>query len=152
MLEKLALAGSQDPVLIQFARNATAFTMEKDPLEEAQGVLHMVQSSVRYVQDPLTAELVTDPRTLVRQIESGRMAYGDCDDMVTLTAAMLLAIGHPIEFVTYSTVPGKPWEHIYLRMYDTYRNRWFSIDPIMKNHTIGFEPPGGEKVMFGAVR
>jgi len=152
LLQQLAYQGSQDPVLIGFARRATVFAQEKDPLEEAQGVLSMVQGTMRYTQDPVSAELVTDPRILVRQIESGQTAYGDCDDMATLTAAMLMAIGHPVRFVTFGRDPRGSWEHIYIQMYDALRNNWVSVDPIMKDENLGYSPPGGTNVAFGVMR
>ena len=151
LLEKLAEAGSQDPVLINFARRATQFALEKNALEEAQGVLHMVQDAVRYTQDPITAELVTDPRTLVRQIEAGHQAYGDCDDMSALVAAMLLAIGIPCRFVTYGSKPKQPWEHIYLQMFDNRSRRWLNVDPIMKDKALGWIGPSGVRTTFGVM-
>jgi transglutaminase-like putative cysteine protease len=152
LLQDLAVKASQDPVVIGFARRATQFAREKNPLEEAQGVLFAVQDAVRYTQDPITAELVADPRLLVRQIESGVYpVYGDCDDMAALTASLLMAIGYPVRFITYGKNASSEWEHIYLQMNDPMTGGWIDIDPIMKDKPLGWSPPSGNKVAFGAM-
>jgi hypothetical protein len=55
--------------------------------DEARAVRAWVQQTVKYFSDPHGAELVSDP---IYTMKNG----GDCDDLATLAAALLIALGH----------------------------------------------------------
>ena len=84
----------------------------------------------RFVSDPVTAELLQDPRTTLRTIlEPGGPgeASGDCDDAALLGAALGMAVGLPVRWRvlgfagnggTYGHVMGYLWTG----------GRWLDLD------------------------
>lgn len=75
------------PLLIQMARDITGQWNARNRMEESRAVQAWVRRRVRYVPDPIAAEMIADPLTTIRN-------GGDCDDMAVLAAALLQAIGH----------------------------------------------------------
>lgn len=61
--------------------------------EEAEAIHDWVRSRVRYVKDVRGVETIQTPE---KTLELGA---GDCDDLSTLTAVLLEAIGHATRFV-----------------------------------------------------
>jgi predicted transglutaminase-like cysteine proteinase len=113
-------------------------------VEEARAIGEYVKRNVRYVKDAAGIEQLHDPVDMANNITLGK-AQGDCDDMVLLTATLLLSVGiNPIfRAVRYKSRFGA-FNHIYLYVVDNngdskkYR---LVIDPIMKDKPIGFEVP-----------
>ena len=66
---------------------------------EDREILHYVRSQVQYIKDPSGVEALTNPVTLEAKIRQRVSAFGDCDDMSMLIAALLKSIGHQPKFV-----------------------------------------------------
>lgn len=141
VLSRLAINASADLGVIQVARQVISSVPENDVQGELSALQQYVRSNVRYTGDPAGipgypdsgAELVTDPRYLLRDIEQGGMGYGDCDDMCALLAALALSVGHDVRFVTRSNDATGPHTHIFLEAYDRNSDSWWGLDPIVRS-------------------
>jgi len=76
---------------------------------EIRAFLH---AHTRYHDDPWGQEVLTTPRAMLRRIASTGVAFGDCDDMATLAAALAVACGFPARFVALGFTRGGPLEHV----------------------------------------
>lgn len=85
-----------------------------DPVQphDAQGEIEtayqFVRDRITYRRDPHGVEWVQHPFITLAT------ATGDCDDQVTLLAAILLCLGHPAAAVTVGRYPGR-YEHVFLQ-------------------------------------
>jgi hypothetical protein len=96
----------------------------KDYLSELLGLFYFVCRTVRYMRDPRTVELVKTPEaTLATRV-------GDCDDMATLLAALLLLAGFLVRFVTVGFRPDGSFTHVYVEAFEPRRQRWVALDPV----------------------
>lgn len=91
----------------------------KDYRAEAQAIFHYVRDAVRYVRDVDGVETIASP---MQTIKTGQ---GDCDDKVTLLAALLLSIGHPVRFVAIGYLPGQ-YDHVFLET--LVDNQWQAME------------------------
>ncbi len=107
----------------------------KDYRGELENLLRWVKQNVDYRRDPYNVELVQDVwATLDRR-------RGDCDDMALLFAAGAEILGAPARFVTISTRQNKQPSHVYVEVYVD--GQWTSVDPIMQESFVGWEPTDG---------
>jgi hypothetical protein len=90
-----------------------------------------------YVRDPHQVELVMHPA------ETYKKRLGDCDDLSTLWAASLGALGAPHVFTTYRADPRRPDEfsHVASKVYVP-KVGWVNNDLTIKGAAPGFEPMG----------
>lgn len=108
---------------------------ERDKAGEIVAVHEYVKNHLRYVKDPLWYEFVTHPETLAFE-----RADGDCDDHVTLEAAMLGSIGIPSRFVVYGFKGAPQYQHVAMHA-NVGGNQWVALDPIVKDQPAGWEAP-----------
>lgn len=146
LMKKLAVQSSRDPRVrhVALAILQQANTGSQNYVDESLAIGQYVQKFVKYVQDSATAEQVHDPIMLLSQIAEGR-ARADCDDQATLTAALLLSIGHQPFFRTVRWTDHRgPYNHVYVT---DYTNNWGKpeervvLDAILKRSPIGTEYP-----------
>lgn len=107
VMAKLARQGSVNPLIRQFTQTLVQSLSQKDRIGEIRSIGEFVRDSIRYVRDPVGTELVQTPDATMR------LKSGDCDDKATLTAAMLLSIGHPARFVAIGFAPGS-FSHVFV--------------------------------------
>lgn len=121
----------KDPLILATAKELTQFLDSHDYAGEAREIFNFVRDQVRYVRDPVRAELVQDPAFTLKN------RYGDCDDKSTLLATMLESIGHPARFIAVGfTRPGE-FEHVYVE--SKIGNRWIPMDATTR-HSMGWSP------------
>ena len=119
----------------------------QDYWDEAYAIGAWVQKNVRYVRDPDGIEQLTDPVTLLDQIQKGNGAQGDCDDMSLLIASLLLSIGHQPLYrcVRFRGETSGPFEHIYVVVNEENHGdaapSLLALDAILKRKPIGTEVP-----------
>lgn len=143
-MTQLAYEGSIDPVVIKAAQDAIRLVPERNDYATFQAVLDDVRRRMRYTADPIDAEVVKHPRVAIQGSDdspNGREPM-DCDDVSTLTAAMLGALGYQTRFVTVAADASRPkeWSHVYL-VARTTAGAWVPMDPIMRGWPIGKEVP-----------
>jgi len=116
---------------VQIVRNAGV--AERDKQGEVVAIHEWVKKHLRYVKDPLWYEFVTYPETLAFE-----RADGDCDDHVTLEAALLGALGIPTRFVVYAFKGASQFAHVAMHAMVS-PNNWLPLDPIVKEKPAGWE-------------
>lgn len=91
-----------------------------------------VRDQIRYTKDPQGMELVQTPEAT---LENG---VGDCDDKATLLASLLIAAGHPAQFVAVG-FDGGNFSHVLVET--QIGNRWVPLETIIPKEP-GWFPPG----------
>lgn len=119
----------------QLAERICAGLESKDYLSEILAVYYFVLAACRYMNDPRQIELVRAPWQVVADILAGRRPSLDCDDMVTLIAALLLAIGREVRIVTVAFrdmfFNGKrQYQHVVLQVREPRSGVWILLDPV----------------------
>jgi hypothetical protein len=152
-IKKVAREYSGHPVIRKLAINIlnSYNTDSHNHLDEAYAIGDFVKKNIKYVKDPHSIEYIQCPEMMVRHIEQG-IARGDCDDMVTLAATLLLAIGIvPHLVICKYRDHFTSFQHIYLCVYENnYRGprSRLVLDCIVKDQEIGYEVPHAEKKEF----
>jgi transglutaminase-like putative cysteine protease len=85
---------------------------------------------VRYLRDTLFMEHIkTVPALLFRDKQ------GDCDDIATAVAAMLLTIGVPVRLEAVGFNPVEGYSHVFTAAYDSSTLGWLAVDPVAAART-----------------
>lgn len=74
-------------LMIQMSRDIAAEQRTRSRLDESRAAHTWIRRRVKYVPDPINAEMIGDPLTTLQR-------GGDCDDQAVLAAALLQSIGH----------------------------------------------------------
>lgn len=82
-----------------------------------------VQNRIQYVRDIAGVETVQTPEMTLRY------GQGDCDDQVTLLAALLQSIGHPVRMVAIARDAG-PFFHVYSET--KIGDKWYPLETTEK--------------------
>lgn len=114
----LALQKEQDPALRKLVDEIIAQVEPKDYLSEIAACYYFVLKHVRYTRDPLHIERVQHPfytltATSADRAGGRRGRSGDCDDLATTLAAMVMVIGNQAEFVTVTTDASRGFHHVF---------------------------------------
>jgi hypothetical protein len=112
----------------------------KDYTSEYLALYYCVLQHTRYMRDPRRTELVRAPYVIARQILAGRRPSVDCDDMATLIAALVQAVGGAPEFVTVAfddrTFDGqRQYSHVFAQARDPRRGGKIALDPVAAEKT-----------------
>jgi len=119
------LADERTPLLAETAANIM-WGAGESITGAVEGVRRFVTEAVRYVPDAWNAEVVRSPTYMLRRIQRSGVAYGDCDDMATLAAALGLALGIPARYVLVG-FNGGPLEHVFTELWTP--DGWVTVDP-----------------------
>lgn len=121
------LIDEPSPIL---AETAAALTWGSggDPEEAARAIAEFVAARVLYVQDAWNGEVLRSPTYMLRRIERDGAAFGDCDDMATLAAALGRAAGFPARLILVGFGAAEPYSHVYAELQTP--AGWVTIDPV----------------------
>lgn len=125
LMARYAREDAKSPDVLQAVQQSKEELPDASPEEQ---VFHYVRSRVRFVHDEITAlplqTWYADPivETLIRprdMIALHPFAQGDCDDFSMLVAAMLMAQGIDVAYVTVAADPADPaqFSHVYVASY-----------------------------------
>lgn len=104
----------RDQFVIDAARLVTRGLPARDYRGQAAAIRAWVKSHLRFVRDPNGVELLTLPRTLLKEIIARSYTSGDCDDAATLSASLLVAVGFPCRFEAVAFFSkDAPYQHVY---------------------------------------
>jgi transglutaminase-like putative cysteine protease len=101
-------------------------------VDQVRRLQSFVQDNIRYIHDPPDVELIQTPQYTLQQ------RAGDCDDQATLLAALLMALGHPVQFVAVG-MNGQALSHVLVQT--LIGQKWVSAETILKK-PLGWNPPG----------
>jgi len=107
LMRSIVRQGKSDPKVITQARSLVDSVPLKDWRGQAVAIHRYVRDHIRYVMDPTGVETLSTPARLME------IGSGDCDDKVTLLAALLEALGHPTRFIAVGFSPGE-LSHVYV--------------------------------------
>jgi transglutaminase-like putative cysteine protease len=123
-MRALALGAQTSWPLRRLVEKICLHLRPKDYLSELLALFHVVCRAVRYMRDPRTVELVKTPEATLAT------SVGDCDDMATLLAALLLLAGFLVRFVTVGFRSDGSFTHVYVEAFEPRRQRWVALDPV----------------------
>ncbi len=119
-MKRISLEGSRSIEIRALTVDLVGAHKQKDYRAEACTCLQFVRDNIRYVRDIRGTEVLqTAPITL-------STGAGDCDDKSTLLAAMLASIGHRMQFIAVSLMPGS-FSHVWVR--DNIHGKWVDLEP-----------------------
>jgi transglutaminase-like putative cysteine protease len=84
----------------------------RDHVAALCGLDQFLRSSIRFKADTLGAEVLVNPEALLHEIGMNGSTACDCDDVATLAAAIIRAMGHQPHFVLYRKRPGGTFTHV----------------------------------------
>jgi transglutaminase-like putative cysteine protease len=99
---------------------------------QAGTIQQWVQENIEYRRDPPDVELVQTPQVTLQ------LRAGDCDDQSTITAALLMATGHPAQFIAVG-LSGQPLSHVLTQT--LIGTKWVSVETI-ERRPLGWMPAG----------
>ena len=137
IMRKLAEEASGDAQFLRFVIDTVRAVPAYDDMGEVRAIFDWVRRNIRFTKDPLTKEKLTPPMDLLD------LRAGDCDDISTLMAAMLLAIGYPAKFVTAAADDAAPndFSHVYVKAeVPPGSGNWVALDAARPDATLGLEP------------
>lgn len=131
-MRRLADDASVDPSIITRAVQCIFLTPARNDWAEVSALFNMVRDSIRYTRDVLNVETLSSPQmTLARRV-------GDCDDMSTLLAALVQAVGYPSRFIAVGFHSENSFEHVYCEVF--INGEWIACDPT-EPFPMGWAPP-----------
>ena len=131
MMRRLVKQYKVRPEIRETALNLIQFLPQKDWHGELNAVYQFVKNRIRYVRDIRGVETVQTP---LKTLEYGQ---GDCDDKVTLLAALLSAIGFKTRFKAIGFKPDQ-YVHVFLEVF--INGKWLPMETT-ENVSIGWRPP-----------
>jgi hypothetical protein len=137
-MRKLAHGAKKDMGIIRLTRDIVRDLQPGDYNGEILAVYHWVCQHIRYVRDINDVELVISPQRMLQ------LGGGDCDDMATLLAGMLMSIGNECRFMVVGFEDKNP-SHVFcqvaLRTGDAGGGNvsggrvWATVDPVADDGT-----------------
>jgi len=123
-----------NPKQLYYARKLAEIALRNVPDyvhdEELAGILDWVKKHFRYTRDIKGTELVKTVEKMYNEILTHKKFIGDCDDVSTLIAAMLISIGYPVRLVIISTSNNvkDTYNHIFVQGYNKTKKVWRNLD------------------------
>lgn len=124
------------------AEEITSEIANKDYLSEILAIYHfcLPPRNVRYMNDPRTVEFVRAPHVIAKEIFDGKRPALDCDDLVALLCALLLAVGREVRVVTVATQHlfyqgERQYTHVYCQAKEPITGTWLVLDPVAADDT-----------------
>lgn len=105
----------------------------KDTRDFVAVVRNFVRLHVTVVDEP--DEILHSPVYMLGQIERLGRAYGDCDDVAMLVAALLNGLGVPARFRAVNRTDGGSFAHVFTEWYDP-GTGWVAEDPTITHYPV----------------
>lgn len=124
----------KDPYIRRVATALVQPLANKDWLGEMDACFQFVRNNIRYTQD------IDDVETIQWPTATLQLLHGDCDDMATLLATLLAAIGLKTSFVAIGLTDPGQFDHVYIEAQDPDTADWIAMDPT-ENNALGWAAP-----------
>lgn len=123
----LAHQGKKDLEVRRLVENICSRIKQGDYNSEVLAIYYWVCQNIRYMRDIHNVEFVKTPHRLLKT------KSGDCDDMATLLAAMLMACGNVCRYVVVA-FQGDNWSHVFCQVMGK-QGKWITLDPVARERT-----------------
>lgn len=137
---KFAVANHHE--LRQRAESVVASCIERSEQCEIEKIFDFVLRHFRFLSDPTFLERIKSPEIVEREISTLGQMQGDCDDVSSYIAALLMSIGYRVQFVVIA-IPGQgePYRHIFPQVYLRQTGKWLTLDACARRKPLGWEAP-----------
>lgn len=114
-MAQLARVAASDPSFIR-----SVFSLLRGDIDSALRAVYQYRSEYE--------EIIRTPQFMLHDLETKGYVEGDCDDIATLSAAVLLVAGaRAVRLVAIIYTPGKDsFEHVYVEVFDG--GQWRQVD------------------------
>lgn len=109
----IATSAASDP---DVARTAADIVGSSSGAAAARRIRRYLATNLRFQFDEPGIEQIRTPELLLAQIRCDGVAFGDCDDVAVLGAALGLAVGFRVSYVLIAFHDTDPFEHIYTEL------------------------------------
>ncbi len=135
LMRDIIQKSSQNMVVRSWAEKIIKNIPANDELGEAKAIFDFLRKNTKYVKDIDGIEFIRTPMVSLQMIEVGDTPSLDCDDLTTLSLALLKSIGYPV-ILRATAYKKKNFEHVYglVRLYA----KWYSFD-LTKPYGLGWE-------------
>jgi transglutaminase-like putative cysteine protease len=123
---KFAIAGRESLDVIGLTHTLFSGIQSGDYNSEINACYYWCCQNIRYQKDPVGVEYVQSPSRTIKE------RAGDCDDIATCLAAMLMACGHRVRFALVGFEQGAP-SHVYVEVLTP--SGWTTLDPVANRAT-----------------
>lgn len=132
--------GYDTAVMKSFAGNVLKqYGFPKTEFAQMSAILDFVRKNVGYRADaPMREQIQTAAVSLCVDGAPVCIPIGDCDDLVTCVATLLMAAGFHVRIVRQIFADGVQ-QHVLVEAYDTQQSEWVPLDP-------SSDMPAGDKV------
>lgn len=128
-MRSLAQQGKRDLNVRRLAEQITMGVAQGDYSSEVLAIYYWVCRNIRYLRDIDGVEFLQQPRHVIAHRQ------GDCDDMATLLAALLMTAGNPVQFATAGFAGGAPnYSHVYVEVITPHGT--IALDPVANRDTV----------------
>jgi len=102
----------------------------KDYLSEIVAVRNFAHEKVKYSNDALGVEQVSDPERTADQIVKHGTAVEDCDGIATFIGALTRQLGRDTEIVIVGFGAPGHYSHVFIRAKEPKSGKWIVLDPV----------------------
>jgi len=151
IIRKVIIESQYDGITRETAENILQYQPEKNWSAEIYAIFRYVLRNMKYMRDMAGVEMVKTPAVHLADIYGPRgMAFGDCDDHVTLLGALLYNAGYEnIRLVIMRSIGvNDGYNHIYLQVMIPDTREWLSLDATEKDQPGGWEPQSVDRKYF----
>ena len=157
-MRQLIDQGGKDPRVITATRRVLMRVPERHHFGEVREIFDYVRDRVRFVNDPLQAEALTEPGTMIDDIRMRGMSSEDCDGHTVLLGSMLEAAGYQTELEVESYRADREPSHV--KLATLISGGRLSLDPSVKDKPMGSSAgkptktysEGGLSMLHGATK
>lgn len=137
---------AHSPLVQRAASEISAQAHGAEPIDRLHSLYHYLRQHIAFKPDTLNAETIRHPEQLLTEIYSTGKAAADCDDVATLAAAIMRAMGIQPLFVLVARRPG-PFEHVHPAA--IINDEIMPFDP-QEGYELGHLTPGVRRVTVDA--
>lgn len=140
VMRRAALDSQSHLAVRQLAEAACSGLDSKDYTSEYIALYNLLLQRCRYMRDPRTVELVKAPYLVALEILRGGRPSLDCDDLSATLAALVLAVGGNVRYVTVAFKNAffngdRQYSHVFAQALEPRSGTWIVLDPVAADKT-----------------
>lgn len=112
IMRDVAEHASKLGLVVAVASAIVAQSANRDVFAAMLSLDRWLRETVKFKADTLGAEVLRHPLQLLSEIKSNGVTACDCDEVATMAAAIIRAMGHQPYFVVYRREAGGPFVHV----------------------------------------